>query len=78
MMKKKKRKKKKGKERRGREGKRRGEEEELTSDAVSTEDSANSTGSFELGRLFGITPVEAKVLRLWVPISAHHWPQLVS
>ena len=39
---------------------------------------ANSMGSFELGCPFGITPVEAKVLRLWIPMSAHHWPQLVS
>lgn len=54
------------------------EEEQLTSNRVSTENSVSSMGNFELGWPFSISPVEAKVLRLWSLISAHHWPQLVS
>lgn len=54
------------------------EEEQLTSNAVSAENSVNSMGSFELGWPFNISPVEGKVLRFWSLISAHHWPELVS
>lgn len=54
------------------------EEEQLTSNAVSAENSVNSMGSFELGWPFSISPVEGNVLRFWSLISAYHWPELVS